>query len=407
MTPHAVSLFDGRPFFEKALVYGVQNGIIDQAKLDNICQDAPKGMVQIARYFGTEFLRPELEKARDRMVNLVSIYLEKTCGGDLRLAAESLRDHSFLSRSKGGSDMLKALIAMPQNSHFGMHEGGGFTDDQIPVLAKWSMRTLPEYQVELAQRQQIALLVDAATWMAERLGLEATDLEEAGKDAEAVIRTALLALYARRTEMPDWVAFEKIIAAFRKKHAATGASTTQTITIPVPKDLPVAFKPVVDAVRETILADLPKILDTTVTVRKLLDQTPAYMGRYFWLEDAVSEVDHFDRSVSAAWAKATGGHADDGSLLTLFLCIATASPRKTILTEKSATALVRKLRKNGFDPDLANQFVYNNAPEHHQADYIALWEGFVTDARSTLLSDFDHTLGDAVSLLRRECNIGN
>ena len=88
----SVSLFDARPFFEKALAYGVQHGIIDQAKRDAICQDAPKGMVQIARYFGTEFLRPELEKSRDRIVNLVSLYLESTSGGDLQLAAESLRD---------------------------------------------------------------------------------------------------------------------------------------------------------------------------------------------------------------------------------------------------------------------------------------------------------------------------
>ena len=67
-----VALFDARPFFEKALVYGLQHGIIDQSRLDAIQTDAPKGMVQIARYFGSEFLRPELEKARDRIINLVS-----------------------------------------------------------------------------------------------------------------------------------------------------------------------------------------------------------------------------------------------------------------------------------------------------------------------------------------------
>jgi hypothetical protein len=137
-----VSLFDARPFFEKALVYGVQHGIIPPEKIEAINTDAPKGMVQIARYFGSEFLRPELEKARDRMLNLVSLYLEHSTGGDLQQAAESLRDYSFLSRSKGGSDMLKALIAMPQNSHFGMNEHGGFTDDHIPQLAKWALRPL-------------------------------------------------------------------------------------------------------------------------------------------------------------------------------------------------------------------------------------------------------------------------
>ena len=220
----SVSLYDARPFFEKALQYGVQNGIVDQHKLDAICADAPKGMVQIARYFGTEFLRPELEKARDRLVNLVSLYLESSSRGDLRQAAESLRDHSFLSRSKGGSDMLKALIAMPQNSHFGMNERGGFTDEHIPVLAKWSLRSLPDYQAELAKRQQVLRVMDAAIWLADALGMDAAELEEAGKDAEAVIRTALLVLACGRTEMPDWVAFEKMVATLRKKVVANPAA---------------------------------------------------------------------------------------------------------------------------------------------------------------------------------------
>ncbi len=402
MSQQSISLFDARPFFEKAMAYGVQHGIIDQAKLEAICQDAPKGMVQIARYFGTEFLRPELEKARDRMVNLVSLYLEQSCGGDLRLAAESLRDNSFLSRSKCGSDMLKALIAMPQNSHFGMNEGTGFTDDHIPLLAKWSLRTLPEYQVELAQRQQAMLLVDAATWMADSLGLDAQELEEAGKDAEAVIRTVLLARSARRTEMPDWVAFEKLVVALRKKYPAPD----NILAITLPKDLPTQFTPVVERVRQSVLADLPKVLDAKLPVRKLFDQTPAFMGRYFWLEDAVSEVDHFDRNASAAWNKATGGHGDDGSLLTLFLCVAAGSTPKTVLTEKSAATLVRKIRKSGLLATKASQYIADHAPQHHQSDYAQLWDAFVEDAEATLLSDRDYALNDALALLRRECNIG-
>ena len=400
MKPHGVSLFDARPFFEKALVYGVQHGILDQTRLDAIRTDAPKGMVQIARYFGTEFLRPELEKARDRMVNLVSLYLEHSSGGDLRLAAESLRDHSFLSRSKGGSDMLKALIAMPQNSHFGMHESAGFSDEHIPLLAKWSLRTLPEYQAELALRSQIGLLVDAAIWFAEALGQDVSVLEEAGKDAEAVIRTGLLSLTTRRKEMPDWVAFEKMIVALRKKHG------NDLPAIALPKNVPEPLRQTIEGVRQSVIADLPRILDTAVTPRKLFDQTPAFMGRYFWLEDALSEVDHFERSASATWDKATSGHGDDSSLLTLFLCVATASAPKTLLTEKAAAALVRKIRKSGLKRELAEQFIRNHAPPAHQSDYIDLWESFVLDALPTLQSDFDYALKDAMALLRRECNVG-
>lgn len=399
---HGVSLFDARPFFEKALVYGIQNRILDQAKLDAIANDAPKGMVQIARYFGTEFLRPELEKAKDRMVNLVSLYLETTSGGDLQLAAEALRDHSFLSRSKGGSDMLKALIAMPQNSHFGMNEHRGFTDDDIPLLAKWTLRSLPEYQVELALRRQVAQVVDAAIWLADLLGLDANVLEEAGKDAEAVIRTALLTLASKRTDMPDWVAFEKMVGALRKKYAADASA----LVIAIPKNLPLHLKTVVDGVRQSVQTDLSKILDTKLAVRKLFDQTPAFMGRYFWLEDGLSEVDHFDRSASAAWTKATGGHSDDSSLLTLFLCVAAGSTPKTVLTEKSASALIRKIRKSALQPELANAFILKNAPDQHQDDYAHLWNAFVDEALPTLRSDLDYALKDAMALLRRECNIG-
>lgn len=402
---HSVSLFDARPFFEKALAYGVQHGILNQAKLDAIGNDAPKGMVQIARYFGSEFLRPELERARDRMVNLVSLYLEHSTGGDLQQAAESLRDHSFLSRSKGGSDMLKDLIAMPQNSHFGMHEGGGFTDEQIPLLAKWTLRTLPEYQAELAQRQQVALLVDAAVWLADTLGLDATDLEEAGKDAEAVLRTSLLAHATRRTEMPNWVAFEKMVVALRKKYAPLDPANN-ALTLPLPKDLPQRFKPVVEGVRQSVLADLPKILDTALPVRKLFDRTPAFLGRYFWVEDALSEVDHFDRSASATWNKATAGHDDDSSLLTLFLCLSAASPAKTVLTEKTAATLLRKIRRSGLDATLARQFILEHAPQQHQADYLHLWDVFMEEAESTLRSDHGYAQHDALALLRRECNIG-
>ncbi len=401
MTQSVVALFDDRPFFEKAVAYGVQHGVLDQAKLDAIQTDAPKGMVQIARYFGSEFLRPELEKAKDRIVNMVSLTLQIQSGGDLRKAAEHLREHSFMSRSKAASDMLKALIVMPQNTHFGMNEHGGFSDKHIPQLAKWSLCNLAEYQAELAKRQQVAHVIDAAIWMADQLGLHADDLEEAGCDAEAVIRTALLAAATKHKEMPDWVAFQKIIATLRKP------SATKAISLVAPKNLPAEFKDAVEQVRQSVEADLPKILDAKLTPQKLFNQTPAFVGRYFWVEDGLSEVDHFDRQTTAAWTKATGGHNDDSSLLTLFLCIATGSTGKTLLTEKTAATLIRKIRKSGLKAELATEFIQANAPAEHQDDYIDMWEAFIDDALVTLESDHDYKLHDALSLLRRECNVAD
>ena len=407
-----VSLFDARPFFEKALAYGVQHSIISNDRIEAMGQEAPKGMVQIARYFGSEFLRPELEQARTRLVNLVSLHLEHSSGGDLRLAAQALCEHSLLSRSKAGADLLKALIVMPQNSHFGMNEGGGFTDEHIPQLAKWSLRALADYQAELAQRSAVALVLDAATWLAQRLGVEAEDLQDAGKDAEAVIRTALLLAALKRTEMPDWARFENLIVDLRKKHSAGQTSvgrptaSAKTLAIALPKNLPEAFVPVVAAVRASVLADLPKILDPGLAVRKLFDQTPSFIGRYFWIEDSLSEVDHFDRNVSAAWHKATAGHEDEGALLTLFLCVAAGASPKTLLTEKSAAVLLRKIRKTGLQTALASGFIAEHAPQQHQHAYQALWASFLEEALPILTSDHDYTLAEALALLRRECQVG-
>lgn len=396
----SVSLYDARPFFEKALQYGVRHGILDQSKLDEMCRDAPKGMVQIASYFGSEFLRPELERARERMVNLISLYLEESTGGDVRKAAESLRDHSLLSRSKGGSDMLKRLIAMPQTSHFGMNERKAFGEEHIPQLAKWSLRPLSDYQAELGRRQQAANLMDAATWLAGELGVDADELEDAGADAEAVIRTSLLALSTRHREMPDWRVFGDMVLSLRKKTQAGQSAPAIT----VPASLPDACQDVVRAVRESVMADLPSMLDPAVPIRKLFHQTPGFMGRYFWLEaDALTEVEHHDRSASQAWKKVTAGHSDEGSLLTLFLCVAAGVAPKTMLTEKSAATLIRKVRKSGLQVDVATQYIADHAPVQYQEDYTELWRAFAEEARPVLLSDADYELKDAMALIRREC----
>lgn len=413
---NALQIHDARPFFEKALVHGVQHGIIDADRLAAIHTDAPKGMVQIARYFGSEFLRPELEKARDRMVNLISLYLLESTGGDLNEAAILLRDHSFLSRSKGGSDMLKRLIAMPESSNFGM---AGYADAETPLLAVWSLRSHADYRAELARRTQIAQAIGAAQWLAEQFDLDTDELEAAGADAEAVIRTALLlqVLAPRAMELGEWptaVAFEKLLTAQRKKKLPVPAQ------LRLPAGLPAELQATVSALAPSVLADLPKVLDSAVATRMLLRPTGAFRARYFLLDDPLAEVDSFHRSLDAleggggdepakpaskTWTKTVEGNEDEHSLLTLFLCLAAGAPKKTLLTEKSAASLVRKIRKSGLQPELASEFIRSHAPGAYQQDYLALWTGFVQDAEKTLTSDMDYQMHDALALLRRECNV--
>ena len=418
----SVSLYDARPFFEKALQFGVQHRIIDQAKLDAICADAPKGMVQIARYFGNEFLRPDLEKAKDRLVNLVGLCLERSSGGDLHLAAELLRDHSFLSRSKGGADMLKALLAMPESTSF--HES---LDSEAELngppkgLADWSLKSLADYQAELARRLPVQLEKGAAVWLAAHLGMEAEALDEAHTHAEAVIRSALLALAAGRTELPDWVEFDQMVVALRKAHRAAKASSAvqgkamlQSLSVTLPERLPDEFRDVVQAVRQSVLADLPQILDSPLSVRALFANDSEthhapLLGRYFWAEDIASEMLHHEFAVSEAWDKATGGNCDDGSLLTLLVCVACGAAPRTSISEKAAAALVRKIQKPGaavrFNSEMARQYLVEHAPAQHQDAYLELWDDFADEAQSALQSDSTYARKDALALLRRECHI--
>ena len=397
-----MALFDERPFFEKALAYGLAHGLIGAERIEALRTEAPKGMVQIARYFGTEFLRPDLEKARERMVNLVSLYLQDSCEGDLHRAALALRDHSLLSRSKGGSDMLKAMIAMPQNTHFGMQDGRGFSDEQIPVLERWSLRSHADYRAERAKRDQVTCVMDAAIWCAQQWELDADLLHEEAPDAEAVLRTALLWSLAKRSVTPDWPGFAQTVAVLRKKFAATAHPPALVL----PKGLPAALAPAVRAVADSFVADWPRIMDANAPPRKLFAQTPAFTGRYFWLEDGLAEVEDFERQVSAAWNKATGGHEDEGSLLTLLLCVAAGSAHKTVLTEKAAATLIRKIRKSGMDTGLASSFIREQAPTAYQSDYLRMWDAFTEEALPVLRSDADYALHDALALLRRECNVG-
>jgi hypothetical protein len=312
-----------------------------------------------------------------------------------------LRDHSLLSRSKGGSEMLKALLVMPDHTHFGMSESGAFTDEHIPLLAKWSLRSLADYRAELAQRAEIEERMDAAYWFAQKLGTARRELKDAQTDAEALIRTGLLMLAAGRSQLPSWGQFESAIDLLRKRHAAG-----KPVTLVLPDSLPARFKPLVAGMLQAVQReDMPKILDPAVKPRKLFLQSMGFMGRYYWLDDEVEDISNFDRAVSDQWVKLTQRHTDDSSLITLFLCITAGVARKTILTESAAATLVRKLRKSGLNPEVASAFIREFAPHENHADYQRLWAQFVEETRRDLMDERDTKLTEAMNALKLHCNI--
>ncbi|WP_394779248.1 hypothetical protein [Undibacterium sp.] len=396
-TTFNVSLFEDRPFFESALRLGVQKGVLDQAKIAAIEADAPKGMVQIAEAFGSKYLRPEIETARKRIVNLVSLYLFETANGDLDVAAKLIRDNSFLSLSRGGSGMIKAMFAMPEYALLGREEKGRVED----FLEYWSRKESQiDYQKSLAQRKANMLEIEAGLWFGEQLELEREDLREQDADAESVIRTAMLLRLAGKPagSLMNQVEFAGLLDTIRAK----GIKPKKTAKGKT-EEIPEKFQAIAERVRKEVEErDLPRILDMEASLDKLVYELK---DRYYLRDYEVEDTSEYDALVSKEWTKVTKGKSDIDSLLTLFLCLAADLPPKTSLSEAAAKKLVKKLRDEGFNPDAASEFIRAAAPHEKQESLLADWQEFVEEANNYLLDDWDSTYTGAMRFLRENCYI--
>ncbi|WP_148264721.1 hypothetical protein [Collimonas fungivorans] len=391
-----IDLVDKRPFFEKALAFGLKSRILDQEKCRAMIADAAKGTVQVAAFFGTSHLHTDLENARQRIVNLISLYLEHTFSGDLQKAAESLRDNTFLSHSRGGNEMLKALHGLPDSTVFGDTKGQGLKEFQDErTLAK--PFSLNAYRKERKAREECAAVIAAALWFAGDLGLARSELEFAG--AETVIRTALLMRLGGGQEFPDRLGFARLIAAVRGNSAA-GAKLK--ISKKLLDDVPLEYRDVADKVRRDIekqdaLANAAVALDSLLNLVEL---------RYFVREGGLEDVDGFDALVSKEWHKVTKGKEDPYSRLTIFMCIASGVKPKTTVSETEARAMIRRVREHGFDSAAVSAFIRSSAPFEIKDNLLSLWENeFLPDAEQYLVDDDDLKYTRALKFLKENCNI--
>lgn len=391
-----LALFDDRSFFEKALVYGVQAGIIGRQQIASIRNDAPKGLVQIAEFFGTQYLRQNIEDARLRIVNLVSLFLDDRCGGDLDKAARSLRDHSFLSHSRGGSQLLKDLWAMPEDTSIGIM----LKSPQKAFLAEWSLRGTPDaYRKTLEQRRAHQRTVSAALWFAGVLGVERSTI--ATTAAESIIRTGLLLCLSgsKNLTLPTPSSFLDLLQAIRKRGLpAKGQKRLAMLLAELPED----HRTITQRERDHMENfDLAKIRDIGWPMNRLIeDLLPRYFLRDFGLDD----VSLVDAAASQDWHKSTGGKTDDHSLLTVFLCLAAGVAAKPVLNKAAARAAIRKIRTEGrLQSGAVVGFIKDLAPYEMQDDLEALWNEFLPDAETYLLDAADTTLIEALDFLKDHC----
>jgi hypothetical protein len=397
----SVATVDKRPFFEKALCYGVQNRLIDPIKCEMIIQDGAKGSVQVAQHFGTSHLYTDLDNARKRIVNLVSLYLEDLYTDNLAHAAESLRDNSFLSHSRGGNEMLKKLHAMPELPVFLGSNAQALKEFQDErTLAK--PMTIAAYRKELKRRQENMASIAAARWFAKEMAVPLSELDYVS--AEMVTRTALLMrLCGKEGKCPTPYEFRKIIETLRAKALAAGK-------VKIPKsmlsDVPQEHHAIIDGIkREIEYHDLRLLLDATAALDEVLNE---FKSRYFFRESDLGDVDQFDAFVSKEWLQLTKGKEDIYSRQTLFMCLAAGVKPKTTISDIEAKAMIRRVREKGFDRVVVPALIKASAPIEIKQDLLAWWEGeFFPEAQERLMDESGTKYNDALAFLKDNCNIKN
>ena len=402
----ALATFDSRPFFDKALRYGVQQGLITPERLLGIHTDFSKGIVQIANFFGTAHLRPELELALRRMVNLVSLYLEDMSGGDLKIAAASLRDKSLLSHSKAGSDMLKQLHAMPDSTLID-HDPAS-SESQRAYLDKETAAdtiSLAEYRSRLAMRQENRNTIGFAFWLANRMGVSRDDVDE----AEFLIRSAMLVIFVNQAELklPTRTAFVRLFKAARNPKTRLNEDRLKAFLREVPTEFQQLARRAMGRFIET---DLPQIRAASSTVDKFLYGNSGGSGEMYFVGESLDEdVREYDRLVAREWDRVTRGEADDPAVVaTVFLFVATGFPPKASLLLREAKEVIRVFRTSGFDSQAVIKFVDDHAPEAMRENLQKFWKDELEGEAEEQLSDRDPNWPDthmarALEYLRKTC----
>ncbi|OFZ97502.1 MAG: hypothetical protein A3H35_18485 [Betaproteobacteria bacterium RIFCSPLOWO2_02_FULL_62_17] len=394
----AVAAYDDRPYFARALDHGLKNGIIDSERLDAMRSEGAKGVVQIADYFGTAHLRTDLDDAVKRMVYLASLYLEHMSEGNLARAARSLQENSFLSHSRGGSQMLKALFAMPVDATI---PDPADAEDVKHFLRERSLGeqwSVAEYRARLAKRRAFQDEIDAALWFADVMQIPQAAL--VNESSESVLHACLLTRIAGRMA-------GRLLSAEELKNFLKSIRRSKKIS-PVGEslldDVPEAHRAVIARHLKGMLAkDLPRIKDTKVAFNDLVRE---YHDRFHPLSLSI-EVSDYDSMVTDEWRKVTRGKTDSDSMNTVFLCLAAGMTPKPEITASEAKAAILAIRKDGAAIKSVPEFVLRSAPHQMIDGLLALWEDefFPEMIAAVILGDPDDSPELVTRILTEHCHI--
>ena len=405
-TQKSLSAYENRPFLEKALRYAAQHQALNQDDLAGIINDAATGSVQIAEYFGnSSHLRQNLEDAKNKMVSLVSLYLEHTCDGDLLQAEQLLKDKPFRTLSRSGSQMLKTLYALPEDNYFSSPR----LETEAEFLKKQLVKgiSVAMYRKHLEVGTRTKLKLNFATWLLKQMGVNVRAFSELHAPVEHVIRTCILSLaygakkaVSKGNSYPDESALFEIFSAIRKEWEFLGdVTSSKRFLSAVPPEFNDYALQTLASIEEE---DIPKIVNTSTSLQPTFDQLK--VAQYFFLYNPMNAVSKFDQMQADTWFSFTGGNEDDAALLTMLLCSAAGIKPKASLKASEAKKLVLAIQTQGLNETEALKLI-NQAPHDEIDQLTALWQDFIEEAKPYFQDKSDVNFLQALSFLAHHCQI--
>ncbi|WP_347250077.1 hypothetical protein [Zoogloea sp.] len=395
----ALTTVDTRPYFERVLCHALQTGVVDKARLDALRREGAKGIVQLATYFGTPNLRPELEAARTRLVTLVSLALEAESGGKIDVADQLLRDKTLLALSKSGADRLRKLHALPTERLLGAPEI--FRESEKDFLAKCTAEspiTYARYLAEHASRERNRHYIDATYWLLAKLGVEKDDADEWHVFCESTINSALLVLLTERKPAGLFSVdrFMKLHEAARKKRGADFPTLEAWL-----EEAPPGVSKLLRREMERFVAEvLPVIREISAT--EIYRNQDRFSGLFFFDTSSVTEITHHDKACAEAWTRITGNQGEHTDVQCgVLLMVATGLEPTRSLLKRDATLIWEHFRETGFDEDAVARFIENVVPFEYQSDVRRLWEDDLGPEAALQLDSDDTTL--VMNYLQETC----
>lgn len=398
----ALTTVDTRPYFERVLCHALQEGLVDATRLDALRREGAKGIVQLATYFGTPNLRPELEAARTRLVTLVGLALEAESGGKIEVAGCLLRDKTLLALSKAGADRLRKLHTLPTERLLGAPEV--FRESEKDFLARCtadSPMTYARYLAEQVTRERNKDYIDATYWLVGRLGVAREDADEWHVFCESVINSALLVLLCERKPAGFFSVerFMKLHEAARKKRSASVPALDAWL-----EEAPQGVRKLLQRESARFVAEvLPVIREFSAT--EIYRNQDRFSGLFFFDTSSVNEITHHDKACAEAWTRITGNQGEHTDVQCgVLLMVATGLEPTRSLLKRDATRIWDRFRESGFDEAAVARFIDNVVPFEYQSDVRRLWEDDLGPEASLQLDSDDTTL--VMNYLQDTCRAG-